>query len=258
MGVFKIVVIHWNNINRLKFHLIFDFIYFISYYLFKKKYWMFTGKFLEESIVNTSDNFSPKKLIIFLHGLGSNGDDLISLAPFMQRSLKDFTFIAPNGLEECSMAGFGYQWFSLEDRSEEVIYSELLRIEDRVNEYIDQKLEEYNLESKDLFLVGFSQGTMTSLHVGLSRKEKLGGIVGFSGALRTSPDHEYKNKTPVCLIHGMYDDIVPFSLMEDAKGKLEEADIYCETHPIGDLMHSINERGVEYAVNFIKERFERS
>ena len=215
---------------------------------------MFTGKFLAESIVETIDKSSPKKLIIFLHGLGSNGDDLISLAPFMQQSLENCTFVAPNGLEDCSMAGFGYQWFSLEDRSEEVIYSELLRVEDRVNEYIDQKLEEYNLESKDLFLVGFSQGTMTSLHVGLSRKEELGGIVGFSGAIITSPEHKYNNKTPVCLIHGMYDDIVPFAAMEEAKGKLEKSEIYCETHPIGDLMHSINKKGLEYAINFIKKR----
>ena len=215
---------------------------------------MFKHKFLEESFVGTIDKSTPKKLIIFLHGLGSNGDDLIALAPFMQKKLSsEFAFISPNGLEECDIAGFGYQWFSLNDRSEEAIYQELKRVENSVNEYIDNKLTQFALEEKDVFLVGFSQGTMTSLHIGLNRSKSLGGIVGFSGSLIMPEGHILKNNTPVCLVHGMYDDIVPFSSMDAAAKKLRAQEIQCDAHPIGNLMHSINERGLEYAVNFIQK-----
>jgi phospholipase/carboxylesterase len=213
---------------------------------------MFTHQFLETSFVGTNDKSAPKKLIIFFHGLGSNGDDLIALAPFMQKKLRnEFAFISPNGLEECDIGGFGYQWFSLNDRSETAIYSELQRVEHCVNDYIDQKLEQFNLEEKDVFLVGFSQGTMTSLHIGLNRKTPFAGIIGFSGSLIMPEGHKFKNKTPVCLVHGMYDDIVPFGAMDAAAQKIKEQDIHCDTYAIGNLMHSINERGLEYAINFI-------
>jgi phospholipase/carboxylesterase len=215
---------------------------------------MFTHKFLEESFVGTANKSAPKKLIIFLHGFGSNGDDLISLAPFMQKKLNDeFAFISPNGLAECEMGGYGYQWFSLNDRSEEVIFSELSKIETKINAYIDAKLEQFGLTEKDVFLVGFSQGTMTALHIGLNRAHEFAGIVGFSGSLNIPENYQFKNKTPVCLIHGMYDDVVPFSAMDMAAKKIKEQEIYCDTHAIGNLMHSINERGLEYAINFIQK-----
>ena len=210
------------------------------------------NRFLEESFVGTRDKSPPKNLIIFLHGLGSNGDDLISLAPFMQKKLPEhFAFVSPNGLE--SYHDMGYQWFSLEDRSEEAVFGELSRIENRVNYYIDQKLDQFSLTEEQVFLVGFSQGTMTSLHVGLGRQKPFAGIVGFSGALMCPQSHVFHNKTPVCLIHGMYDDIVPFAAMKSASERLTSQSIHCETYAIGNLMHSINERGLDYAVNFIQK-----
>lgn len=197
---------------------------------------------------------NTKKLVIFLHGYGSNGDDLISLAPFFQSVLPDAHFISPNGIEYCEMTAFGYQWFSLYDRSSSVLYKEAEKMRPLLDEFINNKLAQFGLEDKDLILIGFSQGTMTALHTALRRPKQIAGIIGFSGRL-IAPEklkHDLKVKPPICLIHGTADDVVDISAMYEAADLLQELDFDIEYHEIENLRHSIDDRALKFAVDFIK------
>lgn len=195
-----------------------------------------------------------KHAIILLHGVGSNGDDLISLAPLVQDALPDTVFLSPNGAQPFDQAPFGYQWFSLRDRSLAVMTDGVKQTVPVVNAYIDAVKDRFGLEDDQIALVGFSQGTMTSLYVGLRRAKPLAAIVGFSGAM-LGGEELTENKTPVCLIHGEWDEVVPYAALAHAKQHLEAAKIAVETHARPNLGHSIDNEGLEAAVLFLRKAF---
>src|SRR5690242_18353856 len=126
---------------------------------------------------------APRQLVILLHGLGADGNDLIGLAPYWAPLLPDAEFVAPDAPFPCDMAPFGRQWFSLQDRSPLAILAGVRAAAPILDVFIDEALKARNLDESRLALVGFSQGTMMSLYVGLRRAKALAGIVGFSGAL---------------------------------------------------------------------------
>src|SRR6056300_1759707 len=121
------------------------------------------------------ENGKPEKLVILCHGFGSNGDDLIGLVPHLKRALPNAVYVSPNAPEICYGAPNGYQWFPLSTLSKEERLVGTLKAAPTLDHFIDQELERYGFEDKDLILVGFSQGTMMSLHVGLRRKSDIGG-----------------------------------------------------------------------------------
>jgi len=121
-----------------------------------------------------------KQLVIFCHGYGADGNDLIGLANYFQQALPDAFFISPNAPEACPMNPMGYQWFDFTSNDPELIWKKVNDAGETLNKFIDHKLNELNLTDENLSLVGFSQGTMMSLHVGLRRKLKMSSIVGFS------------------------------------------------------------------------------
>lgn len=125
----------------------------------------------------------PRRLVILLHGLGADGNDLIGLASYWARLLPDAEFVSPNAPFPCDTAPFGYQWFSSQDRSPEAVLGGVRAAAPILDAFIDEALENRGLGSRELALVGFSQGTMMSLFVGLRRAEPVAGIVGFSGRL---------------------------------------------------------------------------
>src|SRR6201997_5344382 len=158
---------------------------------------------------------TPRRLVILLHGLGADGNDLIGLAPYWAPLLPEAEFLAPDAPFPCDMAPFGRQWFSLQDRSPMSILAGVRAAAPILDAFIDDALEARNLEESRLALVGFSQGTMMSLYVGLRRAKALAGIVGFSGALigsETLPQ-DIRSRPPVLLIHGDSDEIVPFQAL---------------------------------------------
>ena len=106
-----------------------------------------------------------RQLIVLLHGVGADGQDLIGLAPALAGFLPHAAFVAPNGPEPCDMAPFGYQWFSLQDRRPEALRRGVQAAAPLVDAFLDDELERHGLEDRQLALVGFSQGTMTALHV---------------------------------------------------------------------------------------------
>lgn len=197
---------------------------------------------------------TAKKLVIFLHGYGSNGDDLIGLAPLMRDALPDVHFLSPNAPAPCGMGGPGYEWFQLMDRSAPARLKGTREAAPILDAYITQQRDRFGLTDADIALVGFSQGTMMALHVAPRRAEQMGGVVGFSGMLSGGADG-IRSKPPICLIHGEWDDVVPFDAMAMAELSLKEAGLTVETHARPNLPHSIDPEGIEIANRFLQNAF---
>jgi phospholipase/carboxylesterase len=203
----------------------------------------------------SSPSGTTKHLVILAHGLGADGQDLIGLADELAHYLPDTTFISPDAPFSCDMAPYGRQWFSLQSRAEADLEREVKTAQPILNAYIDAKLEEYQLTIDKLALIGFSQGTMTSLYTALRREDSVAGIVGFSGAMvaATKLPREVQSKPPVCLIHGDADPVVPFESMAIAERSLKAADIAVETHRRPGLPHGIDPQGLKIAGEFLQK-----
>jgi phospholipase/carboxylesterase len=202
---------------------------------------------------STKSGNKAEQLVVFIHGLGADGNDLISLAPIFAKALPDAHFVSPNAPFDCDMAPMGYQWFSLQNRTEEAIYSGIQKAVPILSEFIDDQLEKHSLTHSDLILIGFSQGTMMALHIAPRFNEQCKAVIGFSGAL-ISPKtlaNEYKTKPPILLIHGDGDEIVPPEALEQAKNVLETLNFNTEEHLIAGLGHGIDESGINYSLVFL-------
>ncbi len=195
-----------------------------------------------------------RQVIVFLHGVGADGNDLISLAPIMQDALPDAHFISPNAPFPCDMAPFGRQWFSLQVRQADAMLEGLRQVQPLLDQFINDTLSEHGVSIRKLGIVGFSQGTMTALHTMLRRNAPCGAIVGFSGALIGSQQlaTEVKACPPVCLIHGDADPVVPYALLADAEAALSRAGVEVEAHTRPGLQHSIDPQGLESAKAFLR------
>lgn len=198
-------------------------------------------------------------MVIFLHGYGADGQDLISLSESFkdQAFWKDCLFASPDAPFSFELAPFGRQWFSLEKRDFESMFKGAQIAAPVLNKYIDEMLETYDLKPKNLILVGFSQGTMMALHTALRRKDSLGGIIGFSGSFLHGAEHDsdIASKTPIVLIHGEDDSVVPFSELAKAKDNLTRLGVPIETLRCPQLDHGISYEGIEKASQFLEKRF---
>ena len=185
----------------------------------------------------------PKSLVVLLHGLGSDGNDLISLAPYWAPLLPDTEFVAPNAPFPCDMAPVGYQWFSFQERTSAAVLGGVRAAAPFLDAFLDEALEARGLDESRLALVGFSQGTMMSLHVGLRRAKPLAGIVGYSGRLlgEETLAEELRSKPPVLLMHGTADEIVPFDSLALAEESLKALGVPVTTVRRPGLGHSIDE-----------------
>ena len=198
-----------------------------------------------------------KRLVIFLHGVGADGNDLISLSQMIAPVLPDTQFLSPNAPFRFDMAPFGYQWFSLMDRSPAKLLEGAKVAAPLLNAYIDAQRDRFKLKDGDIALIGFSQGTMTALYAALRRDKPLAGVVGFSGALigHDLLKEEGTSKLPICLIHGEEDEVVPFGALAHAEKnlKLHGVDITAHARPM--LGHGIDPEGLEIATAFLKKCF---
>ncbi len=201
---------------------------------------------------------TTKQLVIMLHGVGADGNDLISLAPMMARQLPNATFIAPNAPFPCDMAPMGYQWFSLQNRDEAALEEGVKTVAPILNNYIDTQMKLHAVSAAQTAILGFSQGTMTALYTILRRKTGMAAIVGFSGAMVAAAKlpREIKSVTPVCLIHGDADLVVPYAAMAIAQRSLIAAKVPVETHTCHNLGHGIDQQGIEIATNFMQKHLE--
>lgn len=200
---------------------------------------------------------APSSIVLLLHGLGSNGRDLISLAPHWDEALPDTLFISPDAPFPCDMVPPGYmdsyQWFSLQDRDPYKILQGVQAAAPLLDQFIGGVLAEHNLPASRLALAGFSQGTMMSLYVGPHYKERLAGVLGYSGALVWPGDTDFTKlqKLPVRLIHGEADDVVPVGAYHMAREALMAAGFDVSGHTSPGLPHSIDGQGIESGGQFL-------
>lgn len=195
-----------------------------------------------------------RQLVVLLHGVGADGDDLIGLAPMLQRYLPDAAFAAPNGPEPCGTSPMGYQWFSLQDRRPTALQAGVRSAAPIVDAFLDAELARLGLPPSALALVGFSQGTMTALHVAPRRAEPIGAVVGFSGAL-VAPEtlaSELRATPPMLLIHGDADEVVPAAALFAASDALAQAGVPVQWALRPGLGHGIDPDGIDQAGRFLR------
>jgi len=197
---------------------------------------------------------APKQLVILLHGLGANGQDLLGLAPFYAQALPDAVFVSPDAPFPCDMAPMGYQWFSLQEWTAESILRGVEEAAPLLENFIAEQIRKYNVTADKTALIGFSQGTMMSLYAGPRFREKLAGVLGYSGALvwPETTDHDALNKIPVCLIHGSDDSVVPLSAYYHAQTTLLKAGFTVTGGITSGLMHNIDEQGIVAGSEFLR------
>ncbi len=196
----------------------------------------------------------PDALVILIHGYGSNGADLISLAEMMQPSLPSAAFVAPNAPSSLPHMAAAYQWWPIETFSMAERAAGAAAAGPALDAFISEELEKAGLTSDRLLLVGFSQGTMMALHVGLRRNSAIAGIIGISGML-VAPEQleaDIGNRPPVLLIHGTEDEVVPFRSMELASSALAAVGVPVATHASPGLGHSIGSDGLAAATAFAR------
>ncbi len=184
-----------------------------------------------------------KQLVILLHGWGADGPNLIDLADLFAPTLPDAHFISPNAPYPCEANPYGFQWFSLMDRQPQHLLAGVRDAAEILNGFIDEQLASLSLDNSKLAFIGFSQGTMTALHVALRRSPQIAAVVGFSGSL-IGPDELAKEITDM-------DDVVPYASMERATMALAQHGITPETHTRPYLGHSIDMEGAKAAASFL-------
>lgn len=196
-----------------------------------------------------------KHLVIFLHGLGADGNDLLGLADMMD--LPDTQFLSPHAPFPCDMAPYGRQWFSLLDRHPARVLAGIQTAAPILNHFIDHSIARFGLRDADVALVGFSQGSMMSLYTAPRRAQPLAGVVGISGALFGGETlaADTTARPPICLIHGQADEVVPFGAMEIAHTTLTTQGFTVEAHARPGLGHGIDERGLEIGEAFLRRAF---
>jgi phospholipase/carboxylesterase len=197
----------------------------------------------------------PAYLVVLLHGVAANGNDLISLARAWRKILPKAEFIAPNAPFPCDYAPEARQWFSLADRAPEKLLAGLRKAGTILDRFFDELLASRQLDDARLALAGFSQGAATALYAGLRRQTQIAGIVAFSGALADGEGlrSDIRSKPPVLLVHGEADDVVPFQSLANTKAALEATGVPVKVVTRPGLGHEIDDTGIALAADFLRD-----
>jgi phospholipase/carboxylesterase len=209
--------------------------------------------FLDGPRVPPARGGKPDALVILLHGYGSNGADLISLAPYWAEALPTAAFVSPNAIEPVPGAPGGYQWFPISNLDPNLMEQGARHAAQSVDRFIDRELERYGLPPERLVLVGFSQGTMMALHVGLRREKQVAGVLGYSGVLvgARALKEEMRSKPPILLVHGDRDPTIPIPAMFDSAEALAASGHGAQWHVSYGVPHSIGPDGLELGGAFL-------
>lgn len=195
-----------------------------------------------------------RKLVVFLHGYGADGNDLIDLGRMFAPILPDAAFVSPNAPDPCDESPMGRQWFPLALGDMDLYWRGVEHAAPALQAFLGAELARLGLTDRDLALVGFSQGTMMALHAGLRRKGAIAGIVGYSGLL-AGPEHLADariHKTPVLLVHGDADPIIPVMALHASVQALGAAGLVTEWHVSPGLAHGIDEAGLRLGADFLR------
>lgn len=197
----------------------------------------------------------PQQAVVLLHGYGSDGNDLIGLAPHWQAVLPDAVFIAPNGPDQCRQLASGFQWFDVSFEGDRLASRQLGVLQARpvLAEFLDDLWRQTGIAPENTILAGFSQGAMMALHVGLSLERPLMGIIAFSGAFL--PPEGFGSaalaRSPVCLVHGDMDQVVDAVLSAEADAALRLAGYDVAYHVSEGVGHGIAPDGLSFATAFL-------
>jgi phospholipase/carboxylesterase len=203
-----------------------------------------------------------KRLVVFLHGYGADGNDLIEIGRAWQPLLPDTAFVSPHAPEPCGQAPTGRQWFNLTFRTPNERWDGSRKAAPVLERFLDAELARRKLPPQALALVGFSQGTMMSLHVGLRRAVPPAAIVGYSG-LFVLPDDaepavvkgEIKSRPPVLLVHGDQDQLIPPQALFQSAQDLAALEVPVEWHMSPGVGHGIDQEGLRHGGEFLARRF---
>ena len=209
--------------------------------------------------IKNSITGKTNKVVIFFHGYGADGNDLISLSDAFSNTLPDAVFYSPNAPEKCEMGGFGYQWFPIKQNNDGSLdlkaEKEIMNSVGLINDYIDEVEKISGVNTEDFILVGFSQGTMMILETLFSREKKFSALIGFSGGfINISKNIPKENLcTPILLIHGDNDQVVPMEMTNIAYKSLEGLGFKVEKYFSKGLGHGISLDGLTEATKFLKK-----
>ena len=206
------------------------------------------------SIFPLSKN-KPRQVIILCHGYGGDGKDISQLAINWQRFLPDAIFLCPNAPEICAISPQGYQWFDLSSEKENVILEKSLLAEKKLNIFFEQVFDNFQLRPSNLALVGFSQGCMMAIQVGLKMKEKINCIIGYSGKIINQKhlSNNINSKPKILLMHGANDTIVSPTHLLEAKEYLDNRGIKIKTKLFKNCEHKIPVEGSSLGLSFLRK-----
>lgn len=202
------------------------------------------------------------QLVVFLHGYGADGNDLIEVGRAWQTLLPQAAFVSPHAPEPCAQAPSGRQWFNLTFRDADEYWTGVNAATPALDRFLDAELARRRLPPTALALVGFSQGTMMALHAGLRRATAPAAIVGYSGLLAAPQDFDppvfakqIRCKPPVLLVHGTHDDLIPSAALFHAAQILAALEIPVEWHLSAGVGHGIDPEGLRQGGEFLAWRF---
>ena len=207
---------------------------------------------------------TAKQLVVFLHGYGADGNDLIDIGRAWAVPLPDAAFVSPHAPRPCGQAPSGREWFPLTMRDPGERWRGVTTAGPGLDAFLDAELRRAGLPPSALALVGFSQGTMMALHVGLRRATAPAAIVGYSGLLAL-PDNadpatfaaEIKSWPPVLLVHGDQDPLIPIDALFHAAQGLAALEVPVEWHISAGVGHGIDQEGLRHGGEFLARRFGR-
>ena len=212
------------------------------------------------AVASSLSNGTPRQLVVFLHGYGADGNDLIGLGREWARDLPHAAFVSPNAPDPCGMAPTGRQWFDLSLGDMALIAKGVKDAAPALETFLDTELKRHDLPAQSLALVGFSQGTMMALAVGLARHPSPAAIVGYSGALANA---EALPKEPgagpvILLVHGDMDEVIPVDATHMARQTLAQAGLPVEWHVSQGIGHGIDADGLRLGGAFLRQAFAAS
>lgn len=201
---------------------------------------------------------APKQAVVLLHGYGSDGNDLIGLAPHWQGVLPDAVFVSPNAPVQCRQLASGFQWFDVSFDGDRLARRQEGVVEARpvLVEFLEDLWRQSGIGPENTILAGFSQGAMMALHTGLSLERPLMGIIAFSGAFLPPEGFGTRTddaRTPVCLVHGDMDEVVDPEHSADADVALRLAGYAVSYHVSPGVAHGIAPDGLAFATEFIRQ-----
>ena len=211
---------------------------------------------LDSIIIKPENNSEIKSAIVLLHGYGGDGKDISMMSLNWKRHLPNTIIICPNGHERCSINPSGYLWFDLSNDDPNYILEEVKKAEKKLNKFISEIKNKFNLENNKICLSGFSQGCMMSLNLGLTSNEEYCCLVGFSGKIINQKYLKIKKDVShnVLMIHGDADEIVSPNFLLEAKDYLMRNNVNIETHLLKNCGHHIPIEASSIALNYIQKK----